>query len=185
MFGFAHNGHRALTDQHDGHRVAAHALARDAAGGVGRIQEGLGMSPSVMASRSRARSRTLRLLLKRSRLSTTRHKAASYRLRSGSAYLTPRYVAQSRRNSLRRVESARVSTDRSNGINCSQRGRNDNIRRPASNDDSATAIGCLARLMDGHRMGAEAVARDAAGGVGGVKQVVSKLATSREPLNGH
>ena len=33
MFVFAHNGHGALADEHDRHRVGAHALARDAAGG--------------------------------------------------------------------------------------------------------------------------------------------------------
>jgi hypothetical protein len=35
MFGFAHNGHGALANERDGHRMGAHAVARDAAGGVG------------------------------------------------------------------------------------------------------------------------------------------------------
>jgi hypothetical protein len=35
MFGFAHNGHRALADERDGHRMGAHAVARDSEGGVG------------------------------------------------------------------------------------------------------------------------------------------------------
>jgi hypothetical protein len=31
-----HDGDGALTDERDGHRMGAHAVARDAAGGVGR-----------------------------------------------------------------------------------------------------------------------------------------------------
>jgi len=55
MFGFAHNGHRALTDQRDGHRVGAHAVARDAEGGVGRSiedsEEQLVSEPESVAGR--------------------------------------------------------------------------------------------------------------------------------------
>jgi hypothetical protein len=39
MFGFAHNGHGALADEHDGYRVGAHAVARDAAGGVEALRQ--------------------------------------------------------------------------------------------------------------------------------------------------
>jgi hypothetical protein len=39
MFGFAHNGPGELADERDGHRMGAHAVARDAAGGAGRAQE--------------------------------------------------------------------------------------------------------------------------------------------------
>src|SRR5215470_6236731 len=34
------HGGGALADERDGHRVGAHAVARDAAGGVGRVEEG-------------------------------------------------------------------------------------------------------------------------------------------------
>ena len=39
MFGFAHNGHRALAYERDGHRVGADAVARDAAGGVAGVKQ--------------------------------------------------------------------------------------------------------------------------------------------------
>jgi hypothetical protein len=35
-----HDRHGARTDERDGHRVGAHAVARDAAGGVGGDEEG-------------------------------------------------------------------------------------------------------------------------------------------------
>jgi hypothetical protein len=35
-----HDGHGALADERDWHRVGAHAVARDAAGGVGGSEEG-------------------------------------------------------------------------------------------------------------------------------------------------
>ena len=39
MFGFAHKGHGALAHERNGHRMGAHAVARDAAGGVGGVEE--------------------------------------------------------------------------------------------------------------------------------------------------
>ena len=39
MSGFAHNGHGALADERDRHRVGAHAVACDATGGVGGVEE--------------------------------------------------------------------------------------------------------------------------------------------------
>ena len=42
MFRFAHNGHVALAYEHDGHRVGTHAVACDAAGGVGGAKAGRG-----------------------------------------------------------------------------------------------------------------------------------------------
>jgi len=35
-----HDGHGALPNERDRHRMGAHALARDTAGGVGRAEEG-------------------------------------------------------------------------------------------------------------------------------------------------
>ena len=40
MVGLAHNGDGALADERDRHHVGAHAVARDAAGGVGGVEEG-------------------------------------------------------------------------------------------------------------------------------------------------
>lgn len=42
MSGFAHNGHGAQPNERDGHRVGPHAVARDAAGGVGGVEADVG-----------------------------------------------------------------------------------------------------------------------------------------------
>src|SRR5262245_30738556 len=42
-----HHGHGAFADQRDRHRVGAHAVARDAAGGMGRFEEGGGGRPMI------------------------------------------------------------------------------------------------------------------------------------------